>query len=139
MNERRVELFFYGLFMDVEVLRESGVAPVSVSRAYVDDFALRIGSRATLVPSPGARAYGMLIALTHSQRHRLYSAPELELYQPEAVLARRLDGSFIPALCYNLVEPPAADERNPTYAARLQETLSRLGFPGEYIDSITSS
>jgi hypothetical protein len=138
MNQRRVDGFFYGLFMDVEVLRGSGVGPVSPARAYVDDFALRIGNRATLIPSPGARAYGMLIALTHSELHHLYSAPGLELYQPEAVLARRLDGGSIPALCYNLVAPPAADERNPTYEARLQETLRKLGFPREYIDSIAS-
>ena len=139
MNERRVDGFFYGLYMDAEVLRGSGVGPVSASRAYVDDFALRIGNRATLIPSPGARAYGMLIPLTHSELHRLYGAPGLELYQPEAVLARHLDGGAVPALCYNLVEPPGADERNPTYAVRLQATLRKLGFPAEYIDSITGS
>ncbi len=139
MNERRVDGFFYGLFMDIDVLRGSGVGPVSASRAYVDDFALRIGNRATLVPSPGARAYGMLIALTHSELDRLYGAPGLELYRPEAVLARCLDGGSVPALCYNLVEPPGAHERNPTYAVRLQETLRRLGFPGEYISAVMSS
>ena len=139
MNERRVDGFFYGLFMDLDVLRNSGVAPASALRAYVDDFALRIGNRATLVPSPGARAYGMLIALTHSELQRLYSAPGLEPYRPEAVLARPFDGGSIPALCYNLVEPPAADERNPTYAARLRKTLRDLGFPAEYVDSVAST
>lgn len=138
MNERRVDGFFYGLFMDLDVLRNSGVTPESALPAYVDDFALRIGNRATLVPSPGARAYGMLIALTHSELQRLYSAPGLEPYRPEAVLARPFDGGSIPALCYNLVEPPAADEQNPTYAVRLQKTLRDLGFPAEYIDSVSS-
>jgi hypothetical protein len=138
MNERRVDGFFYGLFMDLDVLRNSGVTPESALPAYVDDFALRIGNRATLVPSPGARAYGMLIALTHSELQRLYSAPGLEPYRPEAVLAHPFDGGSIPALCYNLVEPPAADEHNPTYAVRLQKTLRNLGFPAEYIDSVSS-
>ena len=139
MNERRIEGFFYGLFMDLDVLHNSGVAPVGARRAYVDDFALRIGNRATLIQSPAARAYGMLIALTHSELQRLYSAPGLEPYRPEAVLARPFDGGSIPALCYNLVEPPAADERNPTYAVRLQKTLRDLGFPPKYIDSVASS
>jgi hypothetical protein len=67
MSERRVDGFFYELFMDVAVLGKSGVIPVNPRRAYVNDFALRIGNRATLVSSPGARAYGMLIALTHSE------------------------------------------------------------------------
>ena len=138
MSERRLDGFFYGLFMDVEILRGHGVQPVNASRAYVDDFALRIGNRATLVPSPGARAYGMLIGLTYSELDRLYSAPGLESYRPEAVLARRLDGSSVPALCYNLPEPPQESDRNASYAVRLQEILRGLDFPDEYIESIAS-
>jgi hypothetical protein len=41
MTDRRVEAFFYGLFMDREILRASGVAPLNPRRAYVDDVALR--------------------------------------------------------------------------------------------------
>jgi hypothetical protein len=51
MTERRIDGFFYGLFMDVDVLRNSGVAPADPRHAHVDHFALRIGERATLVPS----------------------------------------------------------------------------------------
>jgi hypothetical protein len=137
LSERRVDGFFYGLFMDAAVLRNSGAQPVNPRRAYVDDFALRIGNRATLVPSPGARAYGMVIALTHSELERLYGAPGLDQYRPEAVLARLLDGALVPALCYNLLVEPRADERNLDYAARLQQTLRQLEFPSEYIDSVT--
>ena len=72
MTDRRIDAFFYGLFMDVDVLRESKVAPSNPRRAYVADFALRIGQRATLLPAAGARAYGMLIALTHRELERLY-------------------------------------------------------------------
>ena len=90
MSDRRLDVFFYGLFMDIAVLRESGVAPINPRRAYVDDFALRIGQRATLVPLAGARSYGMLFALTHSELDRLYAAPGLEQYRPEAVLAQPL-------------------------------------------------
>ena len=136
MSERRVDAFFYGLFMDVAVLRDSGVTPIEPRRAYVDDFAVRIGQRATLVPSVGGRAYGMLIALTQSELERLYAAPGLDLYSPEAVLAHPLTGEPSPALCYNLREPPRAEERNADYAARLQRVLRSLEFPWEYIDSI---
>jgi hypothetical protein len=90
MSDRRIDAFFYGLYMDLEILRESGVAPINPRRAYVDDFALRIGRRATLLPSSGARSYGMLFALTHSELDRLYAAPGLEQYRPEAVLAQPL-------------------------------------------------
>lgn len=137
MSERRVNGFFYGLFMDAGVLRNSNVVATSLRRAYANDFALRIGNRATLVPSAGSRAYGMLIALTHGELDRLYQAPGLDQYRPEAILARCMDGGSIPALCYNLPVAPLADERNPGYAARLQQVLRDLEFPAEYVNSIT--
>ena len=137
MSERRIDAFFYGLFMDLDVLREAGVTPVNPRRAYVDDFALRIGQRATLLPSAGARAYGMLFAVTRSELDRLYSAPGLEHYRPEAVLAQCLEGTPAPALCYTLREAPTPDERNPEYAARLQRVLGKLDFPREYVASVS--
>lgn len=137
MSERRIDAFFYGLFMDLDILREAGATPVSPRRAYVDDFALRIGQRATLLPSAGARAYGMLFAVTRSELDRLYSAPGLEHYRPEAVLAQSLEGTPAPALCYTLREAPRPDERNPEYAARLQRVLSKLDFPREYVASVS--
>ena len=137
MNGRRIDVFFYGLFMDVDILREAGVAPIDPRRAFVDDFALRIGRRATLVPSAGARAYGMLFALTHSELERLYAGPGLDQYRPEAVLAQPLGGTPAPALCFNLREAPRPDERNPDYAARLQRALRRLDFPREYVASVS--
>ena len=136
MDPRQIDGFFYGLFMDAQVLRQAGTKPSNFRRAYVADFALRIGQRATLVPSSGARAYGMLIALTHAELERLYSAPGLEVYRPEAVVAHTSEGEAIPALCYNLVQAPEPHERNPEYAMRLQSVLEDLGFPVEYVESV---
>ncbi len=136
MDPRQIDGFFYGLFMDAEVLRQAGTKPSNFRRAYVADFALRIGQRATLVPFPGARAYGMLIALTYAEFDSLYSAPGLEAYRPEAVLAHTSEGMAIPALCYNLVQAPEPHERNPEYAMRLRSVLENLGFPVEYVESV---
>ena len=137
MSDRRIDAFFYGLFMDIDILREGGVAPINPRRAYVKDFALRIGQRATLVPSAGARAYGMIFALTHAELERLYTAPGLEQYRPEAVLAQPLEGTPAPALSFNLREAPRPHERNPEYAARLQRALSKLDFPQEYVATVS--
>jgi len=136
MGPRQIDGFFYGLFMDARVLLEAGTKPSNLRRAYVTDFALRIGRRATLVPCPGARAYGMLISLTHAELDRLYGAPGLELYRPEAVLAHLSEGEAIPALCYNLAQAPEPHERNPEYALRLRRVLENLGFPIEYVESV---
>ena len=136
MTRRPIEAFFYGLFMDVELLRSQAVAPMHSRRAFVEGFTLRIGQRATLIPTTGACAYGMLIALTHHEIAQLYSAPGLQHYLPEAVLAHTIEGQDIPALCYNLAEPPSASERNPAYAAQLKALLQVLDFPAEYVASI---
>jgi len=136
MSERRIDVFFYGLFMDTATLLDIGVEPDRPRPAFVDAFELRIGQRATLVPTIGARAYGMLFALTHDELQRLYSRPGLEQYCPEALIAQSLDGKSAPALCYNLRSAPGPEERNVEYASRLQGTLQRLGFPSEYAASI---
>ncbi len=136
MADRRIDGFFYGLFMDSGILRNSHVAAVNPRRAYVDDYALRIGRRATLVPASGARAYGMVYALTHDELERLYTAPGLEQYRPEAILTHLLAGGTSPALCYNLRQAPGPDESNAEYAARLKATLHRLDFPPDYVASV---
>jgi hypothetical protein len=136
MGSRKIDGFFYGLFMDAQVLRQAGTKPSNFRRAYVADFALRIGQRATLVPSPGDRAYGMLISLTRADFERLYSAPGLQAYRPEAVVAHPYEGEAVSALCYNLVQAPQPHERNPEYAERLRRVLESLGFPDEYVASV---
>lgn len=133
---RKIDGFFYGLFMDERMLREAGVHPSNPRRAYVSDWALRIGDRACLVPSEGDRAYGMLIALTHDELEVLYGAPGLEDYRPEAVLAHCLDGEDrVPALCFNLVEAPHPEARNPEYSERLRAVLVGLDLPRDGLDA----
>lgn len=138
MSTRQVDGFFYGLFMDAQVLRQAGTNPSNFRRAYVEGYALRIGERATLTPSPGTRAYGMLVSLTHAELQILYGAAGLEDYRPEAVIAFPCDsaGDAVPALCYNLVHAPKPHERNPEYAGRLRQVLAENGFASEYIESV---
>lgn len=56
MATRRIDVFFYGLFMDAELLRSKGAFPVNIRRAGVPGFELRIGERATLLRDPEACA-----------------------------------------------------------------------------------
>lgn len=137
MTERIIDAFFYGLFMDVAILRKSNVTPINPRRAYVEDFGLRIGDRATLVRDVGGRCYGMLIGLTHVELDRLYAAPGLEQYRAEPVLAQVIGGPGVPALCYNLLVEPPKHQRNPDYAARLQRVLRELDFPADYVESLS--
>ncbi len=63
LDEQVVEVFFYSLFMDFDALRERGVHPGQPRRSIVGDMALRIGARATLVPSLDSFAYGVVMTL----------------------------------------------------------------------------
>ena len=136
MNDRRLEVFFYGLFMDEELLRSKGIIPINSRRASVEGFGLRIGKRATLVPARQERSYGMVTKLTHQELNTLYSGPGLEHYHPEAITCTTLDGGSVCALCYNLPDTPGPDEKNEAYAGQLRAVLAKLEFPAEYVESL---
>ena len=125
---RHPYVFFYGLFMDEELLRSKGLQPEGAERAAVDGLSLRIGQRAALVPSPGGRVHGLVFSLPLSELERLYSEPSVEAYRPQAVLAQLASGGVVAALCYNLPQPPLPTERNPEYA-RSEEHTSELQSP----------
>ena len=132
---RRVDAFFYGLFMDETLLRAQGLEPQGAEQAAVHGFALRIGQRATLVPSADDTVHGMVFSLTLAELSKLYSEPSVEAYRPHAVLARLSDGHSVPALCYSLPNPSPSDA-NPEYVAKLRAAAERVRLPREYIDSL---
>jgi hypothetical protein len=136
MSERRIGVFFYGLFMDADVLRARQLAPVDVQFAVVSGFSLRIGRRASLVPDSAGEVHGVFMRLSHREIDQLYSDKSLAAYRPEAVDCVLASGSLAPALCFNLPEAPSPRERNPEYAGRLQELARRLGLPTSYIERI---
>jgi hypothetical protein len=102
----------------------------------VSGFQLRIGDRATLVPTESGRVFGLVVSLSHAGLEQLYSEPSLQAYRPEAVLASLSTGELLPALCFNLPEPPSTNERNSDYVSKLRSLAESLGFPAEYIASI---
>ncbi len=133
---RRADVFFYGLFMDEQLLRAKGLDPQGAELATVDGFAMRIGQRAALLPAPGGRVHGLVFSLTLSELERLYSEPSVQDYRPQAVLAQLASGGAIAALCYNLSPPPLPSERNPEYAAKLRALAQKIGLPAEYVQSL---
>jgi hypothetical protein len=136
MDDRRLDVFFYGLFMDRQLLEGKGIRPEDVRLAAVPGFGLRLGARAALAPAPGAEVHGVLMKLSHADLEKLYSEPSVQAYRPEPVLAVARNGAAVAALCYNLPEPPAPDERNAEYAAKLRALAQRIGLPSEYVSSI---
>ncbi len=136
MALRRVTVFFYGLFMDVDLLQQKGANPANVRQARLPGFQLRIGQRATLLPDPEGCAYGMVMELTPAEIGKLYSEASVRAYHPEAVLVEVAGGSRVPALCFNLAASPHPEEANPEYAEKLRDLARRLGLPQAYLDAM---
>ena len=136
MTSRRIKVFFYGLFMDADLLRAKGADPANIRPACVRGFGLRIGKRATLLRASDATAYGIVMELTHAELDHLYSDPSVRAYRPEAVTAELTDGSRVPALCFNLPVPPDPEEANSEYAAKLRDLARRLRLPATYVETI---
>lgn len=129
MTAPLIDVFFYGLYMDEQVLRSQRVEPRQPRVAFIDGYRLRIGRRATLALSPGARVWGMVYALTEAEVEALYAGPGLEDYRPEQVVATFDDGNVATATTFTLAHSPAPEERNFDYEAKLNAVLARLGFP----------
>lgn len=133
---RRAVVFFYGLFMDADLLHAKGLMPEDVEQAVVRGFALRIGQRAALVPDAAGVVHGLVMTLTLSELAQLYSEPSVRAYRPQAVLAELADGGVVAALCYNLPDLPAPNERNPEYAGKLRQVAAKVGLPNDYIATL---
>ncbi len=128
-------LFFYGLFMDEQLLREKGVRASVPRIAYLDGYRLCIGRRATLLRDPGARAHGVLMRVTREDAEALYGDDSVRDYVAEPVNVTLPDGGVEPALCYNLPDGKVAGT-SPEYARALLELATRLGLPDEYLREI---
>ena len=133
---RRIDVFFYGLFMDEALLQAKGIEPQQRRLAALENFRLMIGERATLIPSPGHTVHGVVFSLSHAEIDSLYAEASVSVYRPEAVMARVPNGETVPSLCFNLPAPPAATARNPQYAAKLKAVAARIGLPAEYVETI---
>jgi hypothetical protein len=140
MIEPKVWVFFYGSYINLNVLAEVELFPEHREVARLSGFDLRIAPRANLVRSDRDCVYGLLATATHRELGRLYAhAHDVlgETYLPEAVLVETLDGRWRPAmtyLCPEMVSRPA----DPAYVERIAGPARSLGFPDWYVARIES-
>lgn len=89
MPESEIWTFFYGSYMNMDVLREVKYVPQKYEVARLAGFDICIRPRANVVRSSQHSVYGILATGTHGELERLYShAKDVlgEIYLPEAVL-----------------------------------------------------
>ena len=132
-------IFFYGLYMDAALLEDLGLQIQEVGRACVNDFALRIGARASMVRETGSSAYGMLFDLPANDAAALYGRPEVAGYRPIDVTAELLDDDAAHlARCYVLPGNLLDNAANPDYANRLAALLATLELPAAYVAAMAA-
>lgn len=138
---RKPYAFFYGGYMDPEVLGAAGASPENCGAGYVAGFELTVGPLANLEEKKDARAYGLLAQLSHKDLEKLYGGDPVALkgapYLPEAVLVHTDDGRVVPAMTY--ICPGLSGERpDQAYIARLVGAAEKLHLPANYLAVIQS-
>lgn len=140
-NHNRVDVFFYGSYMNFDVLMNMGIGKRGYHVCQLSGYELTIGSSANVVKNGLERVFGIVTLLTHDELDTLYSREaQAKLgaqYMPEPVLVMTADRQIIPALCYISYDQitgiaSAAYIDNILNAARIYE------FPQSYIQQIES-
>lgn len=140
MTERTVRVFFYGSFINRDVLKGLGLTLDHVEVARLPRFDIEIRPLANLVRSDRETVYGILASATHAQLESLYAHARDVLggtYFPEAVVCCTLSGTITPALCYIAtdMEPrPATSD----YIDRIVGPARTYGFPEWYVTKLES-
>ena len=137
MEEKLVWVFFYGLYMDNEVLAGLGVTPERREAASLTGYEFRIASWGYLTRSERGRVYGIVMALTHDDLERLYTPFNSFLthrYSPVPVLVETADGAQLSALCY--VTTPPAGPVNQEYVEKILALAEKYAFPGWYVEHL---
>lgn len=129
-SEKRLNyVFFYGLYMDPEILKSVNVEARNPRKAVANGYRLRIGNKATLLRDENGKTHGIVYELTHDEINRLYWGAGLDSYVAEALSVDTDIGERLSVLCCNLLTSPESGESNPEYTERLFLCMKRLGVP----------
>ena len=136
---RKVWTFFYGSFMNPEVLGKAQVRPTEAQMARLDGWDIRIAPHATLVPVNGRSVFGVLGQLTHPDLEKLYTKDWFGFgtYLPEAVLVADSAGRFLPALTY-VAWDMEGGRPSEEYLHKIVIVAQQFKFPDWYINRIKS-
>lgn len=138
MREPHVWTFFYGSYINFDVLAEVDLRPSRWEVARLSGYDLSIAPRANLVRADGHIVYGISAVATHAELDRLYAhARDVlgETYLPEAVSTETVEGTLRPCLCFicHAMEPRPPER---AYVERILRPAREHGFPAWYLERI---
>jgi cation transport regulator ChaC len=138
--EPLIWVFFYGSYMNFDVLAEVNMKPERWEVARLPGYDLVIRPRANLLRAESAVAWGIVATATHSELARLYAHSRDVLgqaYWPHPAVAETANGTLRPALVY-LSHDMQASAADAAYVARIAGPARAYGFPPEYLAKIMS-
>ena len=140
MSLPRVDVFFYGSYINLEVLKEVDPVPEAVEVACLPGHEISIRPLANLARTEGSTVYGVLTQATHAELERLYAHARDVLgavYLPQAVTVWTRADRLAAALCYIApsIHPHTASS---DYIDRILGPARRYEFPERYIEHLES-
>src|SRR2546426_11825201 len=127
-----LQVFFYGSFMDTEVLRNLGVVPKKVETAELKNWSIIFSPLATIVRSEGDSVYGTIAELSQDQVRMLYTRDDLKHYNPVDITVATKRSKGVSAQCY-ISKPSTGQNPSEEYLRRVIQAAERLGFPPVYL------
>lgn len=127
-----VTTFFYGLYMDPEVLAKFGIVPKHLRLASLPGYRLHLGKKSTVVVDSTATVYGTLVDVSTLELEALYAA--LTAYHPVEVTVNVQASGHLEAVCYIAELDNAPPDRG--YAAELAKLAKKLSLPDAYCHQI---
>jgi hypothetical protein len=121
--------------MDVKILSKKGINPSNLRRGCLYDYALKIGNRASLIPSKNEKTYGILMTMDSAEIKNLYAETSVADYFPEDVNIIINTKESIKAICY-ILPSESLSGTNVSYAVSLYKLAKQENFPHEYLEKI---
>jgi hypothetical protein len=130
-----LKIFFYGSFMDLEVLRTLSVVPKNVETAELKNWSITFSPMATLVQSEGDSVYGTIAELSRDEVRILYTRDDLKHYNPVGITVATKQNKRVPAQCY-ISKPGSGQKPSVEYLRRVIQAAESLGFPSAYLEEL---
>ena len=124
--------------MDMDILRKNGIHPMNPRKGFLNNYTLKIGNRASLIPCEHEKAYGIVMEVNKEELTQLYAEESVADYIPETVEVVIASNERLVTTCYNL-PLELLTGTNPLYAKSLYDLAKKLGFPAAYLDRINEN
>lgn len=139
MTDEMVDVFFYGSFMDPDVLAKCGLKPRDLRAAKAPNYSIGFAPMATMTTCPGAAVWGVACRLAVAPLERVYRLAPLADY---GYFTRRIsisdvDEKPISAVVY-LTRRPVGARPEKTYLENIIRISERWNFPPEYLTLLRS-